>query len=87
MADIQVSFYNKFGESRMWTIWDYGSDPNVPPIIFEGYLGADESTGPLTLHSDDGNSGSAKFQRSDSGPMVMDVTDGSDVYMIGGDMV
>lgn len=85
MADIQVAFFNKFGASRMWTIWDYGSDPNVPPIIFQDYLGADESTGPLTLHSDDGSSGSAKFQRSDSGPVVTIVYDGGTVDMIGGD--
>jgi hypothetical protein len=82
MPDIQVTFRNGFGESRKWTIWDNGADPNVPPVLFDDYLGANETT-LLALHSDDGTSGSAKFRRSDSGLVVMNVADGSTVDMIG----
>ncbi len=81
MAEIHVSFSNRFGESRLWTIWDVGRDPNVPPVVFSNYLGAHESTDPLPLYSDDGAYGKAWYQRSDGPVMHIEVADGAFVDM------
>ena len=81
MADINVSFSNRFGESRLWTIWDTGRDPNVPPVIFNDYLGAHESTNPLPLYSEDGSYGKARYQRSDGAAYNIEVADGAFVDM------
>lgn len=81
MAEIHVSFSNRFGESRMWTIWDTGRDPNVPPVVFNDYLGAHESTDPIALYSEDGAYGKARYQRSDSAPTNIEVADAANVDM------
>ena len=52
MPDISATFTNKYGESRKWVILDLGRDKNAPPVIFNDYLDADQSTPALTVYSD-----------------------------------
>jgi hypothetical protein len=82
MAEVHVSFSNRFGESRFWNIWDTGRDPNVPKPIFADYLGAHESTDPLPLYAEDGaDYGNARYQRSDGQATNVEVRDGAFVDM------
>ena len=80
MADIYVTFTNNYGESRHFTIWDVGRDPNQPPKIFDEYLDENQATDWLALHGD-GSYGRAMYQRSDGAATTLDVTDGSNVDM------
>lgn len=76
MGDININFKNNYGESRHFTIWDVGRDPNMPPVIFEGYLDDDQETGDLTMQGE-GSYGRAMWQRSDGSVTTQDVTDGN----------
>lgn len=80
MPDISATFTNKYGESRKWVILDLGRDKNAPPVIFNDYLDADQSTPALTMYSD-GWHGTVQYQRSDGSPTNVDVSDGNNVSM------
>jgi hypothetical protein len=61
---ISVEFISGYSESRQWMIWDTKIDPNNPKLVWNDYLGPDESTGPLQIY-DDGWGGEIAYQRSD----------------------
>ena len=82
MSDISATFKSNYSESRHWSIVDQGRDPNLPPVIFDGYLAPNEVTSPLTIYSEDGIYGKIAYQRSDGAVQIVDtVTDGSEVPM------
>jgi hypothetical protein len=66
MPDIVATFKSDFSESRKWTIWDTGRDPNAPLTIFDGYLEPEQVTDSLTIYSEDGVYGIVAYKRSDS---------------------
>jgi hypothetical protein len=81
MANITATFVNGYGDSRQWAIWDTGIDPNSPKLLFNDYLAPGDST-QQSLYSADGIYGSARYQRSDGAPQVVDsITDQSQVSM------
>jgi hypothetical protein len=78
MSDINVTFTNNYGESRHYAIADLGRDPNMPPRIFDGYLGASQTTDPIAVQAD----GKIEYQRSDGPVQVVDsLHDGDNVKM------
>ncbi len=82
MADINASFCNNYGESRLFVIWDLKRDPNAPPEIFRGYLEPSQCTNVLSLYAGDDLWGQVAYQRSDGAQNVVDtITDGSTVSM------
>jgi hypothetical protein len=80
MADISATFKNTYGESRHYTIWDVGRDPNQPPTVFDGYLDTDQVTDAIALHGD-GSYGRVMYKRSDGAATTTDVSDGATVDM------
>lgn len=82
MSELSATFRSNYGESRHWTIWDEGRDPNAPPVIFDGYLAPNDVTAALPVYSSDGIYGQIKYQRSD-GPLQagVSVTDGAEIWM------
>jgi hypothetical protein len=82
MPDINASFKSAYSESRHWSIWDTGRDPNTPLQIFDGYLEPNQATDLLPVYSSDGTYGTIAYQRSD-GPMQVQVsvTDGGETSM------
>jgi hypothetical protein len=80
MSDIKVTFTNHYGESRHYTIWDEGRDPNQPPVVFDGYLDSGQATDWIELHGE-GSYGRVKYQRSDGAATTVDVTDGNNYDM------
>ena len=81
MAQINATFQSDYSESRRWVILDLGIDQNSPATIFDGYLGPNDVTQPLSLYSDDGTHGLALYQRSDGAANRVDVSDGDQVKM------
>ena len=81
MPDIKVTFTNGYGDSRHYDVWDLGRDPNMPPVIFDGYLDVNQSTDPLAVHADDFGAAKIMYQRSDGPQQVVDVSDGQNVSM------
>ena len=81
MAEITGTFRNTCGASRRWVIFDLDRDPNSPPIVFNDFLDADQSTDPLTLHSGDGLFGRIQYQRSDGAPQMADVGNNDEIRM------
>jgi hypothetical protein len=80
VPDISATFTNNYGESRHYTIWDIGRDPNQPPVIYDGDLDGNQATDLLALHGE-GSYGRARYQRSDGAATTVDVTDGSNIDM------
>jgi hypothetical protein len=81
MATITATFKSDYSESRGWVIYDIAVDPNAPQQIFQGYLGPNDSTGPLNMYSSDGIYGTAMYQRTDGSPTRVDVSDQSTISM------
>ena len=81
MANINATFCNNYSDSRLWVIKDYACDPNAPPFIFSGYLGAGDCTGSLSLCISDGIYGRISYQRSDGPEQMVDVSNGDTVQM------
>jgi hypothetical protein len=81
MANVNATFCNNYGESRLWVIKDYACDPNVPPVIFSGYLGGGDCTDSLSLCSADELYGKISYQRSDGPEQMVDVSNGDQVQM------
>jgi hypothetical protein len=82
MPDINATFTNNYGDSRQYAIWDLGRDPNSPPVIFNDYLDANQSTNPLAVHSNDFGETRVMYQRSDGPQQVVDnISDGDNVSM------
>ena len=77
MGDIRARFTNHYDESRKYTIWDLGRDPNQPPVVFDDYLDKGKSTDWLTLHE----RGRVRYKRSDGSAQEVDVSDSRDVDM------
>lgn len=66
MAEIRARFCNGDTESRLWTIFDVGADPDHPPELFTGYLEPGGCTDPVVLYSADGMFGHVRWQSSDA---------------------
>jgi hypothetical protein len=81
MPNINATFCNNVGESRLWVIKDYACDPNAPAEIFRGYLDAGACTDSLSLCSNDGIYGRISYQRSDGPEQMVDVSNGDTVQM------
>jgi hypothetical protein len=78
---ISVEFISGYSESRKWAIWDTKIDPNNWKLLWNDYLGPDESTGPLQVY-DDGWGGEVAYQRSDGPQQVGNtVRDGDKLKM------
>ena len=82
MANINASFCNNYGESRLYVILDIKRDPNAPPEIFRGYLEPGQCTDTLSIYTGSDVWGSVIYQRSDGAPTTVDViNDGDTVQM------
>jgi len=80
MPTIYVSFTNKYGESKKWTIQDVQIDPSAPATVFDGFLDKDQSTDTIALFAN-AEGAHAKYTRSDGQWNNVEPRDGDNVEM------
>jgi hypothetical protein len=81
MPDINVSFRNDSGASRGWIVADLGRDAINPPVIFNGFLDADQVTDPIGVFASDGLNGQITYAGSGTAQQVVNVGNGDEVKM------